>query len=150
MITVLKSDYMCGEPSFTTRANISTLSGFEPLDELSDGDTIRFNNFAELKCRLTGDPGNEDPERREDKEYPVYILINTEENRIISTSSQTFAADVKTFIEMAQDMGCMDGQNDAYMTIQLKRIPSKKNKGSFFRAAVLEVENDRETGISGN
>lgn len=150
MIRVLKCDYMCGEPSFTIRANISTLSGFDPLDEFSDGDTIRFNNFAELKCLLTGDPENDDPERREDKEYPVYALIDTEDNRIISTSSQTFASDIRIFIEMAQDMGCMDGQNDAYMTIQLKRIPSKKNKGSFFRAAVLEVENDRETSIIGH
>lgn len=145
MITVLKSNYMCGEPSFTTRANISTLSGFEPLDELSEGSVIRFNNFAEITCRLTGDPENEDPDKREDKEYPVYLLIDTEGNRIISTSSQTFAADIQTFIQMAQDMGCMDGVNNAYMSVKLNKFPAKKNKGFFFRASVLEVENDRDT-----
>lgn len=110
------------------KVNLKLMSNFKKVDELEDGAMLEIFNTAEITCLMKGDPDHKDEDRRVDKEYPVYVYITQDD--MYSTSSQSLNEDIEDMMsEVEQGQG---------VKIILRKIPSKNNKGCFFRAALVE------------
>lgn len=137
-VKVLSVDYFLdNKVSFKTAANIKVLNATTEIQAFADGDEISVTNIATVQCFLDGDPSHKDESRREDKEYPVYMLIGPD-GTTASTSSQTLIDDVEAFLSL--DEVAETVKDGGFATIALKKIPSKNRSGShFFRAELLNV-----------
>lgn len=116
------------EVSKKDKVNLKLMSNFKKVDELEDGAMLDIFNTATITCLMQGEPDNKDEDRRVDKEYPVHVYFT--QDGLFSTSSSSLNEDITSMMQEVEH-----GQG---IRIMLHKIPSKNNKGCFFRAALVD------------